>query len=125
MVRVVLEGDRPSERAVTRIRLAHRLDPSVVSVGDSSRGDEHDEREGGFAATEGVVEKLDAILADDPDVEHFFASSRAAPSVWTARRQGHQVLALFNWTDPLFPAEMGEARRLREAACWILPDPET
>ena len=27
--------------------------------------------------------------------------------------------ALLDWTDPLFPAETGEARRLREAACWM------
>jgi exopolyphosphatase/guanosine-5'-triphosphate,3'-diphosphate pyrophosphatase len=27
--------------------------------------------------------------------------------------------ALLDWTDPLFPAEAGEGRRLREAACWM------
>jgi exopolyphosphatase/guanosine-5'-triphosphate,3'-diphosphate pyrophosphatase len=27
--------------------------------------------------------------------------------------------ALLGWTDPLFSAERGEARRLREAACWM------
>ncbi len=27
--------------------------------------------------------------------------------------------ALFAWTDPLFPGEIGEARRLRDAACWM------
>ena len=27
--------------------------------------------------------------------------------------------ALLGWTDPLFPQETGEARRLREAACWM------
>ncbi|MEJ0017710.1 MAG: Ppx/GppA family phosphatase [Acetobacteraceae bacterium] len=27
--------------------------------------------------------------------------------------------ALMAWTDPLFPGETGEARRLREAACWM------
>jgi len=27
--------------------------------------------------------------------------------------------ALLTWTAPLFPAEPGEARRLREAACWM------
>jgi exopolyphosphatase/guanosine-5'-triphosphate,3'-diphosphate pyrophosphatase len=27
--------------------------------------------------------------------------------------------ALLDWTDPLFPAETGEVRRLREAACWM------
>jgi len=27
--------------------------------------------------------------------------------------------ALLAWTDPLFPGETGEPRRLREAACWM------
>jgi exopolyphosphatase/guanosine-5'-triphosphate,3'-diphosphate pyrophosphatase len=27
--------------------------------------------------------------------------------------------ALLSWTDPLFPEEQGEPRRLREAACWM------
>jgi exopolyphosphatase/guanosine-5'-triphosphate,3'-diphosphate pyrophosphatase len=27
--------------------------------------------------------------------------------------------ALLDWTDPLFPGEAGESRRLREAACWM------
>ncbi len=27
--------------------------------------------------------------------------------------------ALLAWTDPLFPGETGEARRLRDAACWM------
>ncbi len=27
--------------------------------------------------------------------------------------------AMLGWTDPLFPGETGEARRLREAACWM------
>jgi exopolyphosphatase/guanosine-5'-triphosphate,3'-diphosphate pyrophosphatase len=27
--------------------------------------------------------------------------------------------ALLAWTDPLFPGELGEPRRLREAACWM------
>jgi exopolyphosphatase / guanosine-5'-triphosphate,3'-diphosphate pyrophosphatase len=27
--------------------------------------------------------------------------------------------ALLAWTDPLFPEEQGEPRRLREAACWM------
>ncbi len=27
--------------------------------------------------------------------------------------------ALMGWTDPLFPTENGEARRLREATCWM------
>jgi exopolyphosphatase/guanosine-5'-triphosphate,3'-diphosphate pyrophosphatase len=39
-----------------------------------------------------------------------------------ARRLGRDPSlppALFAWTDPLFPGEVGEARRLREAACWM------
>jgi exopolyphosphatase/guanosine-5'-triphosphate,3'-diphosphate pyrophosphatase len=28
-------------------------------------------------------------------------------------------MALLHWTDPLFPGETGEARRLRRAACWM------
>ena len=26
---------------------------------------------------------------------------------------------MLTWTDPLFPGDAGEARRLREAACWM------
>ena len=39
-----------------------------------------------------------------------------------ARRFGRDPTlppALLAWTDPLFPHEGGEARRLREAACWM------
>ena len=39
-----------------------------------------------------------------------------------ARRFGRDPAlppALMAWTDPLFPGEAGEARRLREAACWM------
>lgn len=39
-----------------------------------------------------------------------------------ASRLGRDVSlppALLAWTDPLFPSEVGEARRLREAACWM------
>ena len=34
-------------------------------------------------------------------------------------RDAHLPPALMTWTDPLFPNETGEARRLREAACWV------
>ncbi len=34
-------------------------------------------------------------------------------------RDPHLPPALLAWTDPLFPDETGEARRLREAACWM------
>ena len=34
-------------------------------------------------------------------------------------RDPHLPMALLAWTDPLFPQETGEARRLREAACWV------
>lgn len=34
-------------------------------------------------------------------------------------RDSQLPLALMAWTDPLFPNETGEARRLREAACWV------
>ncbi len=39
-----------------------------------------------------------------------------------ARRFGRDPAlppALLAWTDPLFPSEAGESRRLREAACWM------
>lgn len=39
-----------------------------------------------------------------------------------ARRFGRDPempAALLAWTDPLFPGETGEARRLRKAACWM------
>ena len=39
-----------------------------------------------------------------------------------ARRLGRDPAlppALLAWTDPLFPGEAGEPRRLREAACWM------
>ena len=55
----------------------------------------------------------DAIRVDDPLL--------AAGHEFAARMGRDPKLppALFNWTDPLFPAEMSEARRLREAACWM------
>jgi exopolyphosphatase/guanosine-5'-triphosphate,3'-diphosphate pyrophosphatase len=55
----------------------------------------------------------DAIRVEDPLL--------AAGHEFAARlgRDPKLPPALFNWTDPLFPAELGEARRLREAACWM------
>ena len=55
----------------------------------------------------------DAIRAEDPLL--------AAGREFAARlgRDPKLPPALFAWTDPLFPAEVGEARRLREAACWM------
>ncbi len=48
------------------------------------------------------------------------------PLLATARAQAEMLgrepglpPALLAWTDPLFPHETGEARRLREAACWL------
>ncbi len=34
-------------------------------------------------------------------------------------RDPHLPLALLDWTEPLFPHETGEPRRLREVACWL------
>ncbi len=34
-------------------------------------------------------------------------------------RDAHMPPALIGWTNPLFPAETGPQRRLREAACWL------
>jgi len=54
-----------------------------------------------------------AIRNDDP----LLAAGREL-----AARLGRDVNlppALLAWTDPLFPAETGESRRLREAACWM------
>jgi exopolyphosphatase / guanosine-5'-triphosphate,3'-diphosphate pyrophosphatase len=34
-------------------------------------------------------------------------------------RDPNMPLALLNWTDPLFPDEDAQSRRLREALCWI------
>jgi exopolyphosphatase / guanosine-5'-triphosphate,3'-diphosphate pyrophosphatase len=55
----------------------------------------------------------DAIRVEDPLL--------AAGHEFAARlgRDPKLPPALFNWTDPLFPAELSEARRLREAACWM------
>lgn len=49
----------------------------------------------------------DPLLAAGHDYARRFARDAALPP------------ALVRWTDPLFPGEAGEARRLREAACWM------
>lgn len=49
----------------------------------------------------------DPLLAAGHDYARRFARDPALPP------------ALLGWTDPLFPGESGEARRLREAACWM------
>ncbi len=43
--------------------------------------------------------------------------TRITPGGWAAI--ANLPPALLAWTDPLFPQEIGEARRLREAACWM------
>jgi exopolyphosphatase / guanosine-5'-triphosphate,3'-diphosphate pyrophosphatase len=54
----------------------------------------------------------DAIRAQDPLLS---AGQELAASF---SRDTTLPPALFGWTDPLFPNETTEARRLREAACW-------
>jgi exopolyphosphatase/guanosine-5'-triphosphate,3'-diphosphate pyrophosphatase len=55
----------------------------------------------------------EAIRAEDPLL--------AAGRDYAGRlgRDANLPPALLGWTDPLFPHEVGEARRLREAACWM------
>ena len=53
------------------------------------------------------VRAADPLLAAGHDYARRFARDLALPP------------ALLRWTDPLFPGEAGEARRLREAACWM------
>jgi len=49
----------------------------------------------------------DPLLAAGMDFSRWFGRDPALPP------------ALLTWTDPLFPGETAEARRLREAACWM------
>lgn len=49
----------------------------------------------------------DPLLAAGHEYARRFARDPALPP------------ALLGWTDPLFPGDSGEARRLREAACWM------
>ncbi len=53
------------------------------------------------------VASLDPLLAAGHDLARQFGRDPALPP------------ALLRWTDPLFPGQTGEARRLREAACWM------
>jgi exopolyphosphatase/guanosine-5'-triphosphate,3'-diphosphate pyrophosphatase len=60
-------------------------------------------------------------------LRHIPAATRAEDPLLAAGRDYANQLsrdpslppALIAWTDPLFPGESGEPRRLREAACWI------
>jgi exopolyphosphatase/guanosine-5'-triphosphate,3'-diphosphate pyrophosphatase len=54
-----------------------------------------------------AVRALDPLLAAGREVTQRFGRDPNLPP------------ALLAWTDPLFPGEAGEARRLREAACWM------
>jgi exopolyphosphatase / guanosine-5'-triphosphate,3'-diphosphate pyrophosphatase len=65
-------------------------------------------REGWF-----VQRMPDDIRAQDP----LLASGRELAARFG--RDPHLPPALMGWTDPLFADEVGEARRLREAACWM------
>jgi exopolyphosphatase / guanosine-5'-triphosphate,3'-diphosphate pyrophosphatase len=53
------------------------------------------------------VRRLDPLLAAGREYARWLGRDASLPP------------ALLDWTDPLFPAETGEARRLRETACWM------
>jgi exopolyphosphatase/guanosine-5'-triphosphate,3'-diphosphate pyrophosphatase len=53
------------------------------------------------------VRRMDPLLAAGRDYARWLGRDPSLPP------------ALLDWTDPLFPAEIGEARRLRETACWM------
>ena len=53
------------------------------------------------------LREKDPLLAAGHDLAQHYGRDPALPP------------ALLEWTDPLFPGEMGEALRLREAACWM------
>ncbi len=53
------------------------------------------------------IRAKDPLLAAGHDLAEHYGRDPALPP------------ALLAWTDPLFPGETGEARRLREAACWM------
>lgn len=55
----------------------------------------------------------DAVRSEDP----LLAAARELASVHS--RDAGLPPALLDWTDPLFPAEAPEWRRLREACCWM------
>jgi exopolyphosphatase/guanosine-5'-triphosphate,3'-diphosphate pyrophosphatase len=65
-------------------------------------------REGWYMARiPAMVAALDPMLAAGRELAREFGRDPALPP------------ALLAWTDPLFPAQSGEALRLREAACWM------
>ena len=65
-------------------------------------------REGWYMRRVSPAERVrDPLLAAGMDYARRFGRHPALPT------------ALLAWTDPLFPGESGEARRLREAACWM------
>jgi exopolyphosphatase/guanosine-5'-triphosphate,3'-diphosphate pyrophosphatase len=53
------------------------------------------------------VRRLDPLLAAGQHYANWLGRDASLPP------------ALLGWTDPLFPGETGEARRLRETACWM------
>jgi exopolyphosphatase/guanosine-5'-triphosphate,3'-diphosphate pyrophosphatase len=53
------------------------------------------------------IRALDPLLAAGHDLARHYGRDQTLPP------------ALLGWTDPLFAGETGEARRLREAACWM------
>lgn len=53
------------------------------------------------------VRRMDPLLAAGREYARWLGRDPSLPP------------ALLEWTDPLFPAETGEARRLRETACWM------
>ncbi len=64
--------------------------------------------EGWYACLLSPAERArDPLLAAGQEAARRFGRDPALPP------------ALLAWTDPLFPGEAGEARRLREAACWM------
>ena len=65
-------------------------------------------REGWYMRLVPAAERArDPLLAAGLDFAYRFGRDPEMPA------------ALLAWTDPLFPGETGEARRLRKAACWM------
>lgn len=64
-------------------------------------------REGWYAQNVAEAAEGDPLLTEAREMGGAFGRSPALPP------------ALFAWTAPLFEGDTGEARRLREAACWI------
>jgi exopolyphosphatase/guanosine-5'-triphosphate,3'-diphosphate pyrophosphatase len=53
------------------------------------------------------IRRLDPLLAAGREYARWLGRDPSLPP------------GLLDWTDPLFPGETGEARRLRETACWM------